>query len=117
MDILYEILDLPNQESRKKYLESKLDRSMGHFDFIKRVYIKLSKTASATTVSIRTKPERGKTLFVSHSDPSERKAIKGAIAKMMGSIQKYRENHYHSVHKTAKRSFEKKINDANLHES
>lgn len=101
MDIKIEAVKHPNQEQLKAYYVEKLEGKYGNYPFVKNVDVKVIEPQKGIKrVTLQIKPEKGTMLFAQHEDGNENRALNGAIRKMNTQIEKYKEQHYKSNHKS-----------------
>ncbi len=104
MDIKIEAPQHPNQEQLKAFYEEKLQKKYGKYDFIKNIDVKVvGEKDGFKKVAIQIKPEKGTMLYANHEDYNENTALNEVIRKMNTQIEKYKEQHYHSKHKSKNR--------------
>ena len=99
MDIKLEAPGHKNQEELRDYCSELLLKKFGKYPFLKAVDIKFIKEEDISKVSIMFKPERGVMNYVSEEDENEHRAFAGAVSKMRIMIEKYKDKHYHNVHR------------------
>jgi len=104
MDIKIEAPQHPNQEQLKNFYEEKLRKKYGNYPFIKNIDVKVvNEKDEFKKVSLQIKPEKGTMLYAHHEDYSENTALNEVIRKMNTQIEKYKELHYHSKHRSKNR--------------
>lgn len=99
MDIKLEAPGHKHQDELRTYCSDLLLKKFGQYPFLKSVEIKFITLENHTKVSIMFKPERGVMNYVSHEDSNDHKAFNGAVSKMRLMVEKYKDKHYHNVHK------------------
>jgi len=103
MDIKIEAPGHPSQDLVKEHYSNRLTKKYGQYDFIKAIDVKITKVdESMKAVSLQLKPEKGTMLFVKGVAERENVALNNAIRKMNVKIEKYKEKHYHNVHRVSK---------------
>ncbi len=101
MDIKIEAIQHPNQEQLKNYYSDILQSKYGNYEFVKSIDVKVSEVLHGKRrVALQIKPEKGTMLYTQHEDQNENKALTTAIRKMNTRIEKYKELHYSSSHKS-----------------
>jgi|GEM_PF-1233758 len=101
MDIKIEAIHHPNQEQLKTFYEEKLQRKYGSYNFIKNIDVKVEEGRNGVKrVALQIKPEKGTMLYANHEDQNENRALNQTIRKMNVQIEKYKEQHYRSNHKS-----------------
>jgi len=105
MDIKIEAVKHQNQEQLKEFYTEKLQGKYGNYHFIKNVDVKVVEPQEGITrVTLLIKPEKGTMLFAQHEDGNENRALNATIRKMNTQIEKYKEQHYRSNHKSKLRN-------------
>jgi len=101
MEILVQTINIKNREQVLPYINKTLTNKFNHYPFLKIIDVKVSAGKFGEhNISLQTKPEKGKRLFVEASDRNINKALKECSQKLQAMIERYKEVHYHSAKKT-----------------
>lgn len=104
MDIKIEAPGHKRQELLRDHYEDRLNAKYGVYEFVKAIDVKIkSFEQDSVSVSLLLKPEKGVSIFAEGVDEKEHRALNQAIHKMNVQIEKYKEKHYHNVHRASKK--------------
>ena len=103
MDIHIELNKIKLAPSSREQLISFLKKKYEHYPFIKKMELKIALNQDdEMKVSLQTKPEKGKMLFASESGKDLKTTVNHCRNKLDFQIERYKETHYNSVHKSKK---------------